>query len=356
MPIPWEENMFISLCRHLLVLLFISIATVGGNKMATPEIEKKLYADLAKGFLVAPVTASDKAIAKAYQEASDAIVIPPPVVVPPVVTPPPVNTAWPRDLTANPTGPKKVLPGLVSNVTTTNDGQIIDGVNADTITVNHKNVTIRNFKTKSILATRIGFDASGLVLEDGIVDGQNQAENAVAYNGYVCRRTEITRTTDAFKGHGNVEIDSCWIHDLNFQTGSGTGAGGFSHNDGLQVSSGNNIKIINTRIENTRGNAGVFVDPDQGTISNVLVQNNFFTNVGNYMVYVKESASNPSTGLPSNVTIIGNTFGARPAYLDSNWGEMKAEVRANNLVWQNNKDASGKSVVLDSYGKAVTQP
>jgi hypothetical protein len=331
----------------------------GRNDMATPEIEKKLYNDLANAYGLS-MTSMNKALKAAYKAAADAIVIPPPVTTtpptttPPVVTPPVVGV-WPKDLTANPTGPKKVLPGLVSNVTTTNDGQIIDGVNADTITVNHKNVTIRNFKTKSILATRTGFDASGLVLEDGIVDGQNQAENAVAYNGYVCRRTEITRTTDAFKAHGNVEIDSCWIHDLNFQTGAGTGAGGFSHNDGVQVSSGNNVSVKNTRIENTRGNAGLFVDPDQGTISNVILQNNFLNNVGNYMIYVKESASNPSTGLPTNVTVIGNTFGKRPDYLDPTWGLMICEIRANNLVFQNNKTVDGKAVSLDGYGKGVVQ-
>lgn len=345
--------MIITFLRHLLVLLLAIASAIGGHNVASPEIDKKLYAELAKGYLVPPVTASDRAIAKAYQDASEAIVIPPPITVPPVVTPPPINTAWPKELSANPTGPKKPLPGRVANLTITEDNKIVDGYNADVVYVKANNVTLRNGLTRSVKKDP---GKTGLVIEDSKIDGENMTENAVEWNEYVCRRTEVTRTTDAFKGHGNVLIEDCWIHDLNFQTGAGTGAGGFSHNDGLQVSSGNNIKIINTRIENTRGNAGVFVDPDQGTISNVTIENNFYTNVGNYMIYVKESASNPSTGLPSNVIIKGNIFGKRPAYLDPNWGEMKAEVRASNLVWQNNKDTNGKLVELDSYGKGVTQP
>lgn len=344
--------MILVLSRKFLVVLLAITASIGGNIMATPEIEKKLYADIAKGFLVAPVTASDRAIAKAYQDASNAIVLPPPVVVPPIVTPPPVNTNWPRELSANPTGPKKPLPGRVVSLTITEDNKIIDGFNAEIVYVKANNVTLKNGLTRAIKKDP---GKTGLIIEDSKIDGENMTENAVEWNEYVCRRTEVTRTTDAFKGHGNTEIDSCWIHDLNFQTGAGTGAGGFSHNDGLQTSSGNNVKVVNTRLENMRGNAGLYIQADQGPISNVVLQNNYLSNVGNYMIYVKESVTAPQNGLPTNVTIIGNTFGKRPDYLDPNWGEMKAEVRATNLVWQNNKTVDGKNVILNSWGKGETQ-
>lgn len=347
--------MILKTLRRLIVFLLVLLTSIGGNHME-PANEKQLFKDLGSAYNLS-TTKMNKAISKAYTDASDRIdlevVTPPPVVSPPpVITPPPISGAWPKDLTANPTGPKKTLPAHVGTFTTTQDGQVIDGLQAGVVNVNHNNVTIRNFKAEAIKKQP---GKSGLITEDGIVDGQNRQENGIEWSSYTCRRVEITRTTDAFKAHGDVVIDSCWVHDLNFQTGSGTGAGGFSHNDGVQVSSGNNVVVKNSRFENTRGNAGVFVDPDQGTISNVTIENNFLTNVGNYMIYVKESASNPSTGLPSNVTIKGNIFGKRPDYLPADWGLMAAEIRANNLVWKDNVTSDGKMVVLNSWGKGETK-
>lgn len=326
--------------------------------MATPEGEKKLYNDLALAYAKS-TTALNKAVSKAYKDAADAIVVAPPVVEeppaveePPVVTPPPVVGAWPKDLSANPTGPKKPLPARVASLTVSEDGKVVDGYNADVVYVKANNVTLKNGLTRTVKKDP---GKAGLVIEDSKIDGENQTENAVEWSDYVCRRTEVTRTTDAFKGHGNVLIEDCWVHDLNFQTGAGTGAGGFSHNDGLQTSSGNNVKVVNSRLENMRGNAGLYIQADQGPISNVILQNNYLSNVGNYMIYVKESVTAPQNGLPNNVTIIGNTFGKRPDYLDPNWGLMAAEVRANNLVWQNNKTADGKVLVLNQWGKAEVQ-
>lgn len=335
------------------LLVIIIFLTIGSNLMSTPEIEKKLFTDLAAAYNKS-TTAVNKAIAKSYSDASAAIVIPPTVVVPPVVPPvvtPPTNTAWPKDVTANPTGSKKPMTSVVGDLITQRDGEPIDAKNVTgKIIVKHNNVKITNFVTTGVWKDP---GKTGLVMEDGKIDGQNIVEDAVRWSDYTARRVEITRTIDGFKGHGNVLIEDCWIHDLAFFTGAGSGAGGFSHNDGLQVSSGSNVVIRRTRIENTRGNSAVFVDADQGTISGVTIADNYFNNSGNYMVYVKQSASAPQFGLPSNITITGNVFGKRPDYLDPTWGLMAAEVHANNLVWTNNiQESSGKQLVLDSWGKA----
>jgi len=189
--------------------------------------------------------------------------------------------------------------------------------------------------------------------EDGIVDGEKQGVDGVGFNAYTARRVEITRTIDGFKAHGDVTIEDCWIHDLDFRTGPGTGAGDFSHNDCTQVSSGSNITLRRNRCENTRGNSAHFVDADQGKISTVTIDSNYYNNTGNYMVYVKQSESAPQYGLPDKVTITNNLFGKRPDYLPADWGLMAAEVHATNLIWQNNiQQSSGKQLVLDQWGKA----
>ena len=325
-------------------IVLLAALIIFGETMQ-PENEKQYLLDTAAAYRLS-TTKTSKALAKAAEDAASRIVIPT-TTQPPVVTPPSGPT-FPLNLINNPTGPKKPLPIAIGNVTTTVDGQTIDGINATVINIKHNNVTIRNFQAASIQKEQ---GKTGLVLEDGKIDGQNIYENAVQWSDYTCRRVEITRTTDAFKAHGNITIEQCWVHDLNFQTGSTTGAGGYSHNDGVQVSSGTSITVTGSRFENMKGNGGVFVDPDQGPISNVLIENNFFTNVGNYPIYIKESASNPSTGLPTNVTVKNNTIGQRRTDTDPTWGPMLCEIRANNLAFSGNKTLDGQTIKLDSSGK-----
>ncbi len=328
------------------LLVIIIFLTIGSNLMATPEIEKKLFTDLAAAYNKS-TTAVNKAIAKSYSDAAAAIVIPPAVVVPPVVTPP-TNTAWPKDVTAKPTGPKKALMDHQGDLNTTSENQIIDARNVTgKILVHNNGVKITNFKAMAVWKDQ---GKTGLVLEDGIIDGQNVTENAVQWSDYTARRVEVTRTVDAFKAHGETLIEDCWVHDLFFST---NGPGGFSHNDGVQTSSGNNVTVRRTRIERTRGNAALYAQADQGTISNVVWESNYITDSGNYMQYSKESVTAPQFGLVNGLTVKNNTFGKRPDYLDPTWGYMMAECRANNIVWENNiQESSGKQTKLDSSGKA----
>lgn len=335
--------------KLLLILIFL---TIGSNTMATPEIEKKLFTELAAGYGKS-TTASNKAIAAAYKAAADAIVIPPAVVTPPVVTPPivtpPTNSAWPKDVAANPTGSKKPMASVVGDLVTQKDGDLIDAKNVTgKIIVKHNNVKITNFVTTGVWKDP---GKTGLIMEDGKIDGQNVVENSVQWSEYTLRRVEVTRTIDGCKGHGNVVIEDSWLHDNTFATGAGTGAGGYTHGDGLQVSSGNNVVFQRNRVENWRGNSGVFVDPDQGTIANVTIAGNFFSNVGNYPIFIKESASNPSTGLPSNVKVTDNVIGARRTDTPADWGPMLCECRASGLIFTGNKTADGKEIKLGTDGK-----
>lgn len=325
-------------------IVLLAALIIFGETMQ-PENEKQYLLDTAAAYRLS-TTKTSKALAKAAEDAASRIVIPT-TTQPPVVTPPSGPT-FPLNLINNPTGPKKPLPPQTLSVTTTSDNQVIDAINTKIVYVKHNDVTIRNSQMTSVQKDR---GKIGLTIEDSKIDGENIQENAVQWSDYICRRTEITRTTDAFKAHGYVKIEQCWVHDLNFQTGTTTGAGGYSHNDGVQVSSGTSITVTGSRFENMKGNGGVFIDPDQGPISNVLIENNFFTNVGNYPIYIKESASNPSTGLPNNVTVKNNTIGQRRTDTDPTWGPMLCEIRANNLAFSGNKTLDGQTIKLDSSGK-----
>jgi hypothetical protein len=288
------------------------------------------------------MTIDEKALKAALQAAADAITLTP---VPPI---PPVGK-WPLDLSANPTGPKKPLGPNQGSITTTKDGQILDAITANIIIVKHNDVRITNFKAQSIQQDPA---SKGLTCADGVIDGENKIENACQWANYSLTRVEITRTIDGCKGHGATLIADCYLHDNTFATGSGTGAGGYTHGDALQVSAGNSISFTRNRVENYRGNSGVFIDPDQATISEVAITSNYFTNVGNYPIYVKESASNPSTGLPKNVSITNNTIGKRRTDTPPEWGPMLCEVRATGLTFTGNIDqTTGKIIKLDNAGK-----
>ena len=196
----------------------------------------------------------------------------------------------------------------------------------------------------------------GAVIEYSKIDGKNVTENGFQLNEGTLRYVEITGVVDAIKAHGNMLVEKCWIHDSHFWTGAGAGAGNYTHNDAVQVSSGSNIVLNYNRVENWRGNAGFFVDPDQGAISSVKIIGNYFNNVGNYSVYVKGSAnaSAQQYGLPSYVVIKDNVFGQRRDDVPANWGRMAAEIHASNLTWENNLDeTTGKLLNLDPSGKAV---
>lgn len=294
-------------------------------------------------------TKMNKAIAAAYGKLADAATpIPvPPIPEPPI--PPTPTTGWPKDKNANPTGPKKPLTINNGDWNSTSDGQTLDASDiTGYIRIHHNNVTVSNFRTKGVIQDpgKKGAKLSdGQILSDGSTDGYQWNEAAFS-------RTEFTNTFDGAKAHGNISFDQCWFHDNLFRTGAGTGAGDYTHNDAIQVSSGNNITFTKCRVENWHGNAGVFVDPDQGTISNVTISGNYFTNVGNYPIYIKESASNPGTGLPTTVIVKDNIIGARRSDTPANWGPMLCEIRANQLTFANNvEEASGKTIKLDGAGK-----
>lgn len=182
-------------------------------------------------------------------------------------------------------------------------GTVVEGVDvAGAILVLADDVTIRNFRANNVEQAS---GVRGLLLEDGEIHGeQDPSADGVRWNNYTARRLNVHGVNDAFKAHGNVVIEDCWVHDLHFVV---SGPGSWTHNDGVQVSSGSNVVIRNSRFEGNRGNAAVFVDPDFGPISDVVIEGNWLGG-GGYTLYVVPSPKAPVNGMPADVVVRDNTF------------------------------------------------
>jgi hypothetical protein len=219
-------------------------------------------------------------------------------------------------------------------ITITTPGQVVENINVSgTITVAANNVTLRNFRAQNVLQQS---GNGGLLMEDGeIYGGAGYTGDGMDWANYTMRRMNVHNTFDGVKAHGNVLIESSWIHDLNEFKGAQYGAGGYSHNDGVQVSAGSNITIRGSRLERTGFNSAIFVDSDQGPISNVLIENNYLDG-GGFTLYSIQSRSAPQFGVPTNVVVQNNVFGSDHLF---DYAEL-----GGGATWTNNTNAAGAQI------------
>lgn len=250
-------------------------------------------------------------------------------------TPPTTTTSPPSVPSPNP-GPTN--PGVLTTMgplTITQDGAVIQNVNVQgTITVAANNVTIRNFRANNVYKNP---GKAGLLMEYGELHGeQNTWADGVVWSDYTARYLNVHDLFDGFKAHGNVLIENSWVHDLKFRTGPEAGAGGYTHNDGVQVSSGSNVTIRNSIFERNLGNAAIFIDADQGAISNVLVEGNRLGG-GGFTLYSIQSRSAPQFGRPTNVIIRNNVFTEEHHY-------DYATIAPTGTTWTNNKNINGQLI------------
>ena len=181
-------------------------------------------------------------------------------------------------------------------------------------------------------------------MEYGDIHGeQNDSADGVVWSDYTARYLNVYNIFDAFKAHGNVLIENCWVHDLKFKTGPAAGAGGYTHNDGVQVSSGNNVTVRNSIFERNLGNSAIFIDADQGPISNVTIEGNRLGG-GGFTLYSIQSRSAPQFGRPTNVMIRNNVFTEEHHY-------DYATIAATGTTWTNNRNLSGGLINtrIDNY-------
>lgn len=177
-----------------------------------------------------------------------------------------------------------VLRPYHGNLTITTPGAVYDALDIHGfVTIKAPNVTIKRSRIRGGVATgNIGLvtnytpTATGFVLED--------SELAPAYPSvwldgakganFTLRRVNSHGTVDNVKVHGpNVVVENSWLHDSRYFASDPNQGGKPTHNDGVQVLGGRNIRISGNTITGAR-NAALMVTQDYSATTDLHVTGN----------------------------------------------------------------------------------
>lgn len=244
---------------------------------------------------------------------------PPPVVEPPVqpeVVVPPVTTSpiTTGDLgTLENTGPSTAPTRSSGNITTSQDGQVIEGVTVNgRITVQNDNVTIRDTVVMGtgtymifIIEKADGTCPSNVRIERTEINGANAPADSIPVYGRGCGFTMVdSQIHDIGRG---IRTASNTTLEGNYITLTRTWEG--AHRAGISSHGGTNLVFTNNTIlcENTGCSAAITLYGDYAPIDGVLVQGNLMSTTGAYCMY---GGSLGSKDYPngSNVRILDNRF------------------------------------------------
>jgi hypothetical protein len=181
------------------------------------------------------------------------------------------------------------------------------------VVVKAPNVTIKN----SIIRGGTGSNGNGIVnsgdaspnflLEDSEVVPQYPVVNLDDVKGwnYTLLRDNIHGSVDGLKMYGdNATVEDSWIHDLVTYAHDPAQNNGPSHSDGVQILSGNNLKIIGNTIVG-QPNSTIMVTQDHGAVNNILIDGNWLS--GDGQVASIKVLAHPMASL-SGITITNNVF------------------------------------------------
>lgn len=176
----------------------------------------------------------------------------------------------------------KVMDG---NLTITTPGATYSGLDIHGfVSVQAPDVTIKDSIIRGGVApadiglvTVTDSSATNFLIEDSELvpmDPSVQIDGIKGWN-YTALRVDIHGTTDGAKMYGpNATIENSDIHGLVTYAHDPDQGGKPSHNDGVQILSGTNLKIIGNTIEGG-SNTALMITQDHGTTSNVVFDNNW---------------------------------------------------------------------------------
>jgi hypothetical protein len=171
------------------------------------------------------------------------------------------------------------------NLTITTAGATYSGLDVHGfVSVRAPNVTIKNSIIRGGVAPAdiglvndIDASATHFVIEDSELvpmDPSVQIDGIKGWN-YTALRVEIHGTTDGAKIFGpNATIENSYIHGLVTYAHDPDQGGKRSHNDGVQILSGSNIKIIGNTIKGG-SNTALMITQNHGVTNNVVFDNNW---------------------------------------------------------------------------------
>lgn len=236
---------------------------------------------------------------------------------PPVATSPPIEPTPPTVQAAGvgvPPGTRLTRHDGTLYVTT--PGAVIDSLEVyGAVIIQANNVTIKNSRihgaaNPSTPAASIdnnrGF--TGLLVSQSDVTGTtNDWRAAMGIAGHDMRieRTNIYGVVDNVTITGNnVIIDNSWLHgNLYVVVPNRPAKDRYAHADNVQIQQGNNIQILNSRLEDST-NAATMITQDDGKVDNVTWRNNYI-NGGACSINIAEKRHGRIKGL----ILSNNTFG-----------------------------------------------
>ena len=176
----------------------------------------------------------------------------------------------------------KVMDG---NLTITTPGATYSGLDIHGfVSVQAPNVTIKDSIIRGGVApadiglvTITDSSATNFLIEDSELVPMDPSVQIDGIKGldYTGARVDIHGTTDGAKMYGpNATIKNSYIHGLVTYAHDPDQGGKQSHNDGVQILSGTNLKIIGNTIEGG-SNTALMITQDHGTTSNVVFDNNW---------------------------------------------------------------------------------
>ncbi|WP_313409812.1 right-handed parallel beta-helix repeat-containing protein, partial [Aeromicrobium sp.] len=234
-------------------------------------------------------------------------------------TPAPAPRPTPAPTTAPAPAPDKDGPGVPAgtrltkmngDLTITKAGTVISNAEIyGRVSIRAANVTIKNSRIRAQHPSSVGVvntKAAGVVIKDSEIlsDHRNPTTNGVMGSNFTLERVRIRSVVDQvhIHGAGNVTIRDSWLHDNTHYEQDPNWGGKPSHDDNIQVTSGSDIRIENTRLEDAH-NAAVMLAQDQGTIADVTLRGNTIGG-GACSVNVAQKSRGPLAGL----TIAQNAF------------------------------------------------
>lgn len=201
---------------------------------------------------------------------------PAPTVVAPSGQPNSKNTGVP---------PGTVLKNVYGNLKVTTPGATLSGLDIHGfVIVEAPNVTIRDSIVRGGVAhgniglvNDIDASATNLMVQDSELVPQHPSVwiDGIKGGNYTALRVNIHGTVDGAKAYGNnVTIRNSWIHDTVYFAHDPNQGNRPSHNDGVQVLSGRNVRIYGSTIQGG-GNAALQVTQGHGRVSDFSFNGNW---------------------------------------------------------------------------------
>lgn len=203
-------------------------------------------------------------------------------------------------------------------------------VRADDVRITRSRVRGRRATGSIGLVTN--YAGARLVVEDSTLAPQSPSVHIDGLKGshFTARRVDVHSTTDNVKVHGNdVRVESSWLHDAAHWDDDPHQGGRPSHNDGVQVLGGKNIRIVRNTITGAN-NAALQVTQDYSATRDLHFTGNWADGGG----CTVNLAHKPKSSM-SGITVNGNRFGRNTRFEDcAILTTRRTELQAEGNVWQ----------------------